>query len=240
MYPRNLVQAVEAMLEGKGVRATAKQAGISKTTAGRLFSFLRAHVPLCPCGRPSTHQGHCRFRLERDARPSSFISDRHVASVRFRREQSTESARLITRSEALHLARQRRDEDRSKGNNLLEQIEHLIPPELPRHVRDELRQALALRLLSGDPVDLEEERKRAWRATYAQEGSFITSLDAPLDDDRTLASVLPAPEQEPVEDDTFDFDTHCFGCGQRGYLRRLHGHTQCMNCGCITEPCCND
>src|SRR5262245_15550826 len=37
----------------------------------------------------------------------------------------------------------------------------------------------------------------------------------------------------------FDFESHCFGCGARGSIRRVSGHEQCVKCGCVVKTCCD-
>src|SRR5258708_1431221 len=84
MYPRNLPQAVERLMAGDGVLATAPAVGLSKNTAPRIFALLKSNVRPCACGRPATHSGWCAHRLAGAGLPSLHVSaGRHLSLKRF-------------------------------------------------------------------------------------------------------------------------------------------------------------
>jgi len=210
MYPRNLAQAVDSFMAGARVLELAREVGISKNTATKLFNVLAAEQPLCGCGRDRRHHGWCDYRLVAHGRGRRLVSKGRI-----------KQGRLDVRAS-------------------LSEIEALIPPHYAKHVRDEMRQSLMLQKLEGLAFDIDAARMNGYATANLP---WELSLDSPIgDEDRTKLDTMPATVglQSHEEADTFDFETHCFGCGERGYIRLIHNHWQCTECGCIIQTCCDD
>lgn len=209
MYPRNLAQAVDSFMAGARVLELAREVGISKNTATKLFNVLVAEKPLCGCGRDRRHHGWCDYRLAMHGRGQRLVSKGRI-----------KQGRLNIRA-------------------MLDEIEALIPSSYPKHARDEMRQSLVLQKLEGFELDIDAARMSGFSGASLP---WETSLDAPIDEDRTKLEMIAgeAGFQSHEEAETFDFETHCFGCGARGYIRLVHNHWQCTECGCIIERCCDD
>lgn len=216
MYPRNLAQAVESLIAGNGVRATARQTGVSKTTAGKLFRLLQENIRTCGCGQPVTHIGWCHARLKQAGHGPRLVSKGRTKTVLDRKEMAEQQSQFLRR------------------------IEALTPLGLPPHIRAEFKQDLAIKLLLGEAFNVRDMIGNAFGNAGNFDPPHLLSTDAPLAEDFTIADTLQSPERMWTDDDTFDFDTHCFGCGERGHIRQIHGHWQCQDCGCIVTTCCGD
>lgn len=65
---------------GKGIRASARIAGVSHGTAQRYFRQL-GEIPNCGCGLPSTHQGWCAVRFGSSKKRQEFMREWHEGTV---------------------------------------------------------------------------------------------------------------------------------------------------------------
>lgn len=207
------------MRDGKNTQQIANELELNIRTVRKVFMIFPELVQVCGCGKPVTHSGWCASRLEAKGKDRGALQRRMVASHR---------RRVRVRGE-------------SESKVFLSVLDSMLPLNLPLHILQELRQELAIKLLLNEKINLNKERQRAFLTEGENRSPNSISMESPIGEtDKTLLDTMQSPERlEEHPDDTFDFDTHCFSCGERGHLRRLHGHTQCMSCGCVVEPCCD-
>lgn len=88
LHPRKgkLLTIVRLLLDGISHREIARRCGAHSTTIARARDFLETFVGesiLCPCGKPSNHQGWCSVRFKQSVKRPEFIrswSERQRAS----------------------------------------------------------------------------------------------------------------------------------------------------------------
>lgn len=219
MRSRRLPAAIKSLLAGNTIKETARITDINMRTARKLFRLFKDYIAHCGCGRLVTHSGWCAYRLEQADKPKNFVNAK-LGKARRRAD------RLATSEQYLEL---------------VQQAQSLLPPLMPPHIRDEMLQEIIICLLEGREPNISLLSKEAFMNSGDYNDPSTRSIEEPIYYDVSLKDTLQAPErfEEHPDPEVFDFETHCFACGERGHLRRVHGHTQCENCGANVEPCCD-
>lgn len=156
---RKAALLLEALGRGESLRAAAKVAGCAKNTAAR-YIRLYGRGSNCPCGAKSGHNGWCTYRyLQSPARQAFVKRCKAVSRWRF-------------------------TPGRPATDPLVEQIKAVLPDWMPRQVRDEVIQDIALAVLSGEvsAENMAAEVKRFTSAVFKQYPTKFgpRSLDQPF------------------------------------------------------------